>query len=34
MVGMVPALFTNEEKIGIISDVKNDAITAGYENAK
>lgn len=34
MVGMVPALFTDEEKNGIISDVKNDAVAAGYENTK
>jgi hypothetical protein len=34
MVGMVPALFTNEEKTGITNDVKKDAINAGYENSK
>lgn len=34
MIGMVPALFTDDEKNGIISNVKNNAVVAGYENTK
>lgn len=30
MVGMVPALFTDEEKDGIIGQVRNAAIAEGY----
>lgn len=34
MVGMVPALFENEEKTLITNEVKSNAISAGYENNK
>lgn len=34
MVGMVPALFTEEEKDAIVNDVRGDANNAGYGVAK
>lgn len=34
MVGMVPALFTDEEKNEIINDVTNNIVKAGFENTK
>lgn len=34
IVGMVPALFENEEKTLITNEVKSNAISAGYENNK
>lgn len=34
MVGMVPALFTDEEKEGIINGVRSNSINDGYGTAK
>lgn len=34
MVGMVPALFTEEEKDGIVNEVRTSASNAGYGVAK
>lgn len=34
MVGMVPALFTEEEKDGIVNDIRQNSIKAGFGNAK
>lgn len=34
MVGMVPALFTDDEKEGIINEVRNNSINDGYGTAK
>lgn len=34
MVGMVPALFTEEEKDGIANEVRNQAVQAGYATTK
>jgi len=34
MIGMVPALFTDEEKENILNEVKKHSLAAGYENTK